>query len=40
MYLERLIAKAEALLQAGEELPLDMLTELAAAGIDLSSFDH
>lgn len=40
MYLEHLIAKAEAILQAGDPLPLDLLTELAAAGIDLSSFDH
>lgn len=40
MYLDNLIRKAEALLQAGEELPLDLLVELADAGIDLSSFDH
>jgi hypothetical protein len=40
MYLERLIRQAEAILQAGEALPLDLLTELAAAGIDLSTFDH
>jgi hypothetical protein len=39
-YLDRLIAKAEAILQAGYPLPLDLLTELAAAGIDLSTFDH
>lgn len=39
-YLDKLIAKAEAILQRGEELPLDLLTELAAAGIDLSTFDH
>lgn len=40
MYLDKLIAKAEAILQAGEELPLDILVELAAAGIDLSTFDY
>jgi hypothetical protein len=40
MYLERLIRAAEALLQAGEELPLDLLVALDAAGIDLSTFDH
>lgn len=40
MYLDRLIRKAEAILQRGEPLPLDILTELAAAGIDLSTFDY
>ena len=40
MYLERLIRQAEAILQAGHELPLDILTALAAEGIDLSTFDH
>ncbi len=39
-YLDKLIAKAEAILQRGEPLPIDILIELAAAGIDLSSFDH
>lgn len=39
-YLDRLIAKAEAILQSGQPLPLDLLTELVAAGIDLSTFDH
>lgn len=38
--LERLIRKAEAILQAGHELPLDLLVELAEAGIDLSTFDY
>lgn len=40
LYLERLIEKAEAILQSGEPLPLDLLIELADAGIDLSTFDH
>lgn len=40
LYLELLIAKAEEILQRGEPLPVDLLTELAAAGIDLSTFDH
>lgn len=39
-YLDKLIAKAEAILQRGEALPLDLLVELADAGIDLSTFDH
>lgn len=38
-YLERLIAKAEAIKAEGNPLPIDLLTELAAAGIDLSTFD-
>lgn len=40
MYLERLIRQAEALLQAGYPLPVDLLTALAAEGVDLSTFDH
>lgn len=39
-YLEKLISKAEAILQAGDPLPLDLLVELEAAGIDLSTFDY
>lgn len=38
--LERLIRKAEAILQSGRELPLDLLVELAENGIDLSTFDY
>ena len=40
MHLEKLIEKAESLLQQGLPLPPDLLTELAAAGIDLSTFDY
>ena len=40
MYLERLIRKAEAILQAGQEIPVDLLVALAAEGIDLSTFDR
>lgn len=40
MYLDRLIRQAEAILQAGYPLPLDLLVKLEDAGIDLSTFDH
>lgn len=40
MYLDSLIRKAEAILQAGFELPVDLLTALAAEGVDLSTFDR
>ena len=39
-YLEKLIAKAEAINRAGYPLPLDLMTELVAAGIDLSTFEY
>lgn len=40
MYLERLIRQAEAILQAGHELPLDLLAKLEEAGVELSTFDY
>ena len=40
MYLERLIRQAEAILQAGYPLPVDLLAKMEEAGIELSSFDH
>jgi len=40
MHLESLIRQAEAILQAGEELPIDLLTALAAEGVELSTYDY
>lgn len=39
-YLELLIERAEEYIADGEPLPLDLMIELAEAGIDLSTFDH
>ena len=39
-YLELLIQRAEEYTADGEPLPLDLMIELADAGIDLSTFDH
>ena len=39
-YLELLIERAEEHIANDEPLPLDLMIELADAGIDLSTFDH
>ena len=38
-YLDELLAKADAMREQGLPLPVDLLTELAAHGIDLSAFN-
>lgn len=37
MYRENLIERAEALLDAGEMLPLDLITELLSEGVDVEA---